>query len=96
MTRTKTVATLIGMNLTAAAAILGLAGCGTHASGPDPATGNTRPGTNQRVIQDPYGYRNVAFSCNGTVGVYVTSAGADDSLPSTVAVLANDPNCTGR
>lgn len=71
-----------------------LAGCGgTHESAPDPAPSVNQPGNGQRVFQNPHGFRNVAFSCNGTVGMYVTSAGSGDTLPSGVAVLAADPNC---
>jgi hypothetical protein len=75
-------------------AALALSGCGTPASGTDPTSGNTQQGTNQHVIKEPFGFRNVAFSCFGPNGIYDTSAGADDSLPSTVAVVPNDPNCT--
>ena len=68
-------------------------GCGTHASGPDPAPGNVVDGTRARVIRQPFGFRNVSFSCYGVNGLYVTSAGADDSLPSSVTVVPNDPQC---
>jgi hypothetical protein len=91
MTRTRTLADAA----VAVLAALALAGCGTHASGVDPTTGNTGQGTNQHVIKEPFGFRNVAFSCFGTNGVYVTSAGADDSLPSSVNVVVNDPQCKG-
>lgn len=75
---------------------LGLAGCGTHASGKDPASGSIQQGTNPRTIKMPYGFRNVTVECFGPNGVYVTSAGSDDSLPSSVFVLANDPMCGER
>lgn len=68
-----------------------LAACGgTHSSAPDP---KGTYGTRAHVIQEPDGFRNVTFSCYGPDGVYVTSAKADDTLPSGVAVVANDPNC---
>jgi hypothetical protein len=79
----------------AVTAALTLTSCGTHANGTDPTSGNTQQGTNQHVIKEPHGFRNVAFSCFGPNGVYVTSAGGDDSLPSSVSVVANDPNCPG-
>ena len=91
MTRTRKTFTL-GMPLVFALGTL--AGCGTHSSAPDPAPGNVVQGSNAHVIQEPYGFRNVSFSCFGTNGVYVTSRGvSSDDLPSGVFVLANDPNC---
>lgn len=48
------------------------------------------------VIQFPYGFRNVAYKCDGPNMVYSGSAGGDDSLPPSIAVVANDPRCTGR
>lgn len=88
----KRLALILSAAVTLAAGVL-LAGCGTHASGADPTSDNTHSGTNQHVIQQPYGFRNVSFSCFGVNGVYVTSAGADDSLPSSVTVVPSDPNC---
>ena len=73
--------------------VIGLSACGSsHTSSSDPG-GN--PGSRQAVIQMPYGFRNVAFSCHGTTGVYVTSRSvtANVELPSSIAVLANDPSC---
>lgn len=78
---------------TGLAAVLALTGCGTHSNAADPTSDNTKSGSNQRVIKEPYGFRNVAFSCLGPNGVYVTSAGSADKLPSSVAVVVNDPNC---
>lgn len=77
------------------AAAFVLAGCGeTHQDAPDPTTANTHPGTHEEVIQEPAGFRNVAFSCHGTTGVYVTSRGVStDVITSGIAVLANDPAC---
>jgi hypothetical protein len=45
------------------------------------------------VIQFPYGFRNVAYKCDGPNMVYSGSAGANDSLPPSIAVVANDPRC---
>lgn len=48
------------------------------------------------IIQFPYGFRNVAYKCDGPNMVYSGSAGADDSLPPSIAVVPNDPRCPGR
>jgi uncharacterized secreted protein with C-terminal beta-propeller domain len=80
--------------------VAGLAGCSNsnQQSLPDPVTNHYL--TRQVVFTEPDGFRNVSFGCNGTVGVYVTSRGAYKnsgadvaSLPSAVAVVADDPNC---
>ena len=68
----------------------------THQSAPGPTPTSIGNGNNAAVIQEPNGFRNVAFSCFGSNGVYVTSAAADDSLPSSVFVVPNDPHCSGR
>lgn len=73
--------------------IVALSACGSsHTSSTDPGGS---PGTHQTVIQMPYGFRNVAFTCHGTTGVYVTSRSitTGTELPSSIAVLANDPAC---
>jgi hypothetical protein len=84
----------------AMAGVLALAGCSNanQQSLPEPVTNHVL--ARQVVFTEPDGFRNVAFGCNGTVGVYVTSRGAYKtsgtdiaSLPSSVAVLADDPNC---
>jgi len=67
--------------------------CGSHQDAPTPDKDHIFNGTNAVVIQSADGFRNVYFSCFNTTGIYVTSAGGDDSLPSSVAVLANDPAC---
>lgn len=68
---------------------------------PEPATGNIVDGTHTQILRMPDGFRNVAFTCYGTVGVYVTSRGpwqngtADlPPLPSSIALMPNDPHCT--
>lgn len=86
----------IGIALT-----IGLAGCGSNSnqqSLPDPVTNNYL--THQIVFTEPDGFRNVSFGCNGVDGIYVTSRGAYKnsgsevaSLPSSVAVVMEDPNC---
>lgn len=54
---------------------------------------------NLTVLWMPDGFRNVAFGCNGTTGVYVTSRGWDESgvnlpsLPSGISTVPNDPAC---
>jgi hypothetical protein len=79
--------------LATAAALLLLAGCGTHSDAPDPATGNVVDGRNAHVVREPDGFRNVSFSCFGPDGIYVTSDSTNKNLPSGVAVVPNDPNC---
>jgi hypothetical protein len=70
-----------------------LVGCGaTHQDAPKPEL----PGltlTRQQEIQEPNGYRNAMFGCLGPNGVYITSAKSDDTLASSIFVLANDPMC---
>lgn len=77
------------------------AGCGNvnQKSLPEPVTNHYL--TRQIVFTEPDGFRNVSFGCNGIVGIYVTSRGAYKtsgtdiaSLPSSIAVIANDPNCS--
>jgi hypothetical protein len=85
---------LAGVAVIALAMAVGLAGCNwsSHTSSGDPNQGG--PGSHGRFIQEPVGYRNVSFSCNGTVGVYVTSRSVDGTgHDSAIAVLADDPNC---
>ena len=83
--------------LFASAALLGfgaVAGCSTaHSDVSGPTITDIHPGTHGRVIQEPDGFRNVSFSCNGTTGIYESST-AGDHLGSSVAVLANDPACS--
>lgn len=83
----------------AVAALVG--GCSSMQSdAPEPTPDNIINGTSTQVIQMPDGFRNVAATCRGTTGIYVTSRGWNQnstgevvSLPSSIAVLANDPNC---
>ncbi len=85
----------------AGAAALALAGCNaTKADAPEPTPSNIVNGTNTQVIRMPDGFRNIAVTCYGTNGVYVTSRGVYEAggqnatpLASSVFVLANDPHC---
>lgn len=47
------------------------------------------------IIQFPDGFRNVAHKCDGPNMVYSGSSGVDSSFPAAVAVVSNDPRCTG-
>lgn len=76
-----------------AALILGaLTGCdwGNHGSDNASVVQPTGPAT---IVQFPYGFRNVAYKCDGPNMVYSGSAGVDDSLPPSIAVVPNDPRC---
>jgi len=74
------------------AAVASLSGCwGNHASNNSSQVAQpTGPAT---IIQFPYGFRNVAYKCDGPNMVYSGSAGADDVLPPSIAVVPNDPRC---
>lgn len=76
--------------------VVGVAtGCSTHQDSPTPPAQNIRDGQNTQVLNMPDGFRNVAYACDvyGNL-VYVTSAKADDTLPSGVFVIPNAPQCT--
>lgn len=87
--------------------VLALGGCdwGSDAKTSAPDVDCTKPGactglTNAKILRQPDGFRNVSFGCFGPNGVYVTSRGpwsSGDSnyttLPSSVFVVANDPQC---
>lgn len=68
----------------------------TKADAPEPTGDRIKPGTNTRVIQMPNGFRNVAATCEGATGIYVTSRGVAeaDPQPSGVFVVPNDPACS--
>ncbi len=75
-----------------------LTGCpATKGDAPEPTGDHIKPGTHTRVIQMPNGFRNIAATCEGTTGIYVTSRGVaeTDPQPSSVALLPNDPACGG-
>lgn len=72
------------------------------ADAPEPTPANIIDGTHTQVIRMPDGFRNVAFTCYGATGLYVTSrgyyeSGSSDftSLPSSIATVPNDPHCAG-
>lgn len=61
---------------------------------------NCHAPTHLTVFWMPDGFRNVAFGCNGKVGMYVTSRGWTQngtgdlpSLPSGISTVQDDPNC---
>lgn len=66
---------------------------GNHASSNASVVQPTGPAT---IVQFPYGFRNVAYKCDGPNMIYSGSAGANDSLPPSIAVVPNDPRCTRR
>jgi hypothetical protein len=74
-----------------------LTGCSaTKGDAPEPTGDKIKPGVNTRVIQMPDGFRNIAATCEGATGIYVTSRGDTgvDPQPSGVAVVLNDPACS--
>jgi hypothetical protein len=83
------------------AAVLSGCGASTHSNAPEPTSSSIIDGTNTAVIRMPDGFRNVAFTCFGKQGVYVTSRGAatggssDGGNPqaSSIFVVTNDPRC---
>lgn len=92
----------------AALAVLTLSACSIGGSAKKDAPDvdcNAKPSpcinlTHATILREPNGFRNIAFGCMGTTGVYVTSrglfeVGSDTAipLPSSVTVLANDPAC---
>lgn len=85
-----------------ALAVALVAGCSaTKENAPEPTPENIVNGRNTQVIRMPDGFRNIAFTCYGLQGVYVTSRGwvagsADKNivpLPSSISVVENDSNC---
>lgn len=89
----------------AAVALLALlAGCTApvQTDAPEPTPSDIVNGTATKVIRMPDGFRNVAVTCLGTTGIYVTSRGWVEAsvdknvtpLGSSIAVLANDPHCS--
>jgi hypothetical protein len=75
--------------------------CDVQQDAPEPTPDNIVNGTNTQVIQMPDGFRNVAFTCYGTNGVYVTSRGTyqhggENATPlaSGVFVVPNDSHCS--
>lgn len=83
---------LLGLGLSAVLLLTQASSCDTHQ---DSTQDKVDHGPAKVTMDYPDGFRNVAFKCNGTVGVYVTSASASDTLPSGIAVVKDDPNCAG-
>lgn len=84
------------------AVLVALSGCSAvQQDAPEPTPENIINGTRTQVIQMPEGFRNIAFTCYGTTGLYVTSRGwikgsTDKNLtplPSDVAAVPSDPKC---
>lgn len=78
--------------------------CDVQKDAPEPTPDNIINGTQTQVIQMPDGFRNLGFTCHGTVGLYVTSRGwvqasADKNitpLPSDVTAVLDHPRCKGQ
>jgi hypothetical protein len=67
---------------------------------PEPTPDNIVDGTHTQVIRMPDGFRNIAFTCYGHNGLYVTSRGAFQTgakdltpLASSVTVVPDDEHC---
>lgn len=73
-------------------ALLGV-GCDNRAhtvDAPEPASVDTTPA---KVFAFPEGFGNIAFKCNGTVGMYSPTHG---EAARSIQVVKDDPNCLGR
>lgn len=104
MSITRKDARLVATGGAIVAALVFLTGCpgSTKQDAPDPTPDNIFNGTHTQVIRMPEGFRNVATTCRGTTGIYVTSRGLVQesgqnvsTIPSGIFVLANDPSCGG-
>lgn len=102
MMKTKRIAILyVAATIVLALAIGGLAACGSASERRQNADKKSERDTGPAlIINEPKGFRNVAFKCYGPNGVYVTSRGDNLSggsqgteLPSSIYVVANDENC---
>jgi hypothetical protein len=87
---------ILGIAAAAVLAGFSLAGCdwGNHSS--DNTATIDQPTGPATLIKFPYGFRNVTAKCDGPNMVYSGSAGVDDSLPPSIAVVPNDPRCPGH
>lgn len=90
MTRRRDALLAVGLTLVIGTGVL--AACGESQHNAQKGDRDTGPAD---VINFPRGFRNVAHKCDGPNMVYVTSRGEDPTLISTVAVVPNDPRCTG-
>jgi hypothetical protein len=82
--------------LSATALTLALAsGCGgeSHSDAPSVPSDQIHELTRVGVIKAPDGFRNVFYGCKGSDEIFITSAGGDDTLPSTVMVVPNSDYC---
>lgn len=99
LTNVPATARLRGMKKTlmtlATVSILALAGCGdkSHADAPTVPEDRIITLTNVHVVKAADGFRNVYFGCQGSNEVFITSAGSDDTLPSSVFVIPNADDC---
>lgn len=81
--------TAICLAAAAACFTIGVTGCGDDSKvDADGAKGSQIDRSAPRVISFNDGFPNVAFKCNGTTGIYVTTREDDDSN-----VVPNDPEC---
>jgi hypothetical protein len=81
----------LGVIVTAFMLGMALVSCTGEANASNPAS--TIDGTKTQVIRMPDGFRNVAFTCHGLTGVYVTAHQGSQSSTD-VAVVINDPKCS--
>lgn len=88
MNKSRTVAVVAGAILLLTVTTAG--GCNHSSDNSSQVAQPTGPAT---IIQFPYGFRNVAYKCDGPNMVYSGSAGIDDNLPPSIAVIPNDPRC---
>ena len=94
--------TILAVMMVGVALVIVLSGCSPDSKGdaPEPTPDSIVNGTSTQVIRMPDGFRNVAVTCYGTNGVYVTSrgtfqTGSKDFVPlaSGLFVVPNDPHC---
>ena len=80
---------------TAIVLALALAGCkhGAHSDAPSVPKDQIHELTKVGAIKAPDGFRNVFYGCLGTTEVFITSAGENDTLPSSVTVVPNADYC---
>lgn len=59
----------------------------------DAGKGERDNGSAKAIINMPDHFNNVALKCRGTTGVYVTNNSGDGGTGSSLALLADDPEC---
>jgi hypothetical protein len=76
--------------------LIGLAGCGAGSAKDNDGAGdapiNSVDDSGWKIINGVDRYPNIAFKCNGKVGMYV-SRNADNATSRFFQTVANDPNC---